>query len=327
MSPLADRYGRLFPYLRLSVIAACNFRCTYCLPHGTRRDAHAASPLSLGEIARLLHGFAQLGMHKLRITGGEPSVRRDLTAILCVASAIPGLRTLAMSTNGTLLTRRLAAWMDAGLNAINVSVDSLNRTTFARITGHDGLDEILRGIDMAIAAGMPSVKINTLMLRGVNDGELPAWFEYLRDRPVAVRFIELMQTGDNLAFFRDRHTRADKLEALLRSAGWRPVARAADAGPAIEYRHDDYAGRVGIIAPYSTGFCDGCNRLRVTAVGDLRLCLFGEFGVALRPWLRADDQVAELVQVIREQVDRKERSHFLRDGRTGITPHLASTGG
>ena len=327
MSPLADRHGRRFPYLRLSVVAACNFRCTYCLPHGTHPDPHPAGPLSLDEIARLLRGFVQLGLRKLRITGGEPSVRRDLTAILRVASAVPGIRTLAMSTNGTLLARRLGAWMDSGLNSINVSVDSLDRSVFARITGHDGLDEILRGIDMAIAAGMPSVKINTVMLRGVNDGDFPVWTEYLRERPVVVRFIELMQTGDNLAYFRDRHTRADRLEALLRNAGWQPVPRAADAGPACEYRHDDYAGRVGIIAPYSTGFCDGCNRLRVTAVGDLRLCLFGEFGVPLRPWLRADDQLGELVQVIREQVGRKERGHFLRDGRTGITPHLASTGG
>ena len=327
MSPLADRYGRQFPYLRLSITAACNFRCTYCLPHGTGADPRAAGPLSLREITRLLHGFAQLGMNKLRITGGEPTVRRDLTGVLRIASAVPGLRTLAMSTNGTLLARRLGAWMDAGLNSINVSVDSLDRMTFARITGHDGLDEILRGIDMAIDAGVHSVKINTVMLRCVNDGELPAWLEYLRHRAVVVRFIELMQTGDSVAFFRDRHTRADRLAELLRNAGWQPVSRAADAGPAIEYRHDDYSGRVGIIAPYSTGFCDGCNRLRVTAAGDLRLCLFGEFGVPLRTWLQSDDQIGDLVHVIREQIGRKEQGHLLHDGRTGITPHLASTGG
>lgn len=327
MLALADRYGRRFPYLRLSVVAACNFRCGYCLPQGYRPEPGADGPLSVAEIGRLLRAFASLGMHKLRITGGEPSVRRDLGAILRLASTVPGVNTLAMSTNGVLLARRLGAWMDAGLNAVNVSVDSLNPDVFAQITGTETLGEILRGIDMAIASGLRSVKLNALLLRGVNDGELPAWLEYLRERPVTVRFIELMQTGDNLVFFRERHTRAEAMEARLRESGWLAVSRADDGGPAREYRHEEYAGRVGIIAPYSDGFCDGCNRLRVTATGDLRLCLFGEAGVPLRSWLRDDSQMDELVAAVCEAVGHKERSHFLHAGRTGITPHLASTGG
>ncbi|TAM25627.1 MAG: radical SAM protein [Rhodanobacter sp.] len=133
--PLADRHGRRFPYLRLSITPACNFRCRYCLPHGYHAEAGAAGPLTLDEIARLLRGFAELGMQKLRITGGEPGVRRDLVEVLRTAAAAPGLKKLAMTTNGTLLSRRLHAWMDAGLNAINVSVDSLDRAAFARITG------------------------------------------------------------------------------------------------------------------------------------------------------------------------------------------------
>jgi cyclic pyranopterin phosphate synthase len=171
------------------------------------------------------------------------------------------------------------------------------------------------------------VKLNAVLLRGVNDCELPAWLDYLRDRAVGLRFIELMQTGDNLAFFRDRHVRAGKLEAELQEAGWEALPRAADAGPAREYRHPDYAGRIGIIAPYSKDFCAGCNRLRVTATGDLRLCLFGEFGIPLRPLLQDDDQLDDLVRAIGGQIGRKEQGHFLHQGRTGITPHLASTGG
>lgn len=327
MSPLADRYGRRFPYLRLSVIPACNFRCTYCLPHGYHADAKANEPLSLAEIRRLLRGFTELGMHKLRITGGEPSVRHDLTSILRTASAIPGVTKLAMTTNGTLLTRHLGEWMDAGLNAINVSVDSLDRAVFARITGHDRLEDILHGVDMALASGLSSVKLNAVLLRDVNDKQLPAWLDYLRDRRISVRFIELMQTGDNLPFFRDHHVRATELEAQLLESGWQPLPRAVDAGPAREYRHADYAGRFGIIAPYSKDFCAGCNRLRVTATGDLRLCLFGEFGIPLRPLLQADEQLDDLVRAIGGQIGRKEQGHFLHEGRTGITPHLASTGG
>ncbi|GAB2561001.1 GTP 3',8-cyclase MoaA [Dyella jejuensis] len=326
MSPLADRYGRRFPYLRLSVIPACNFRCTYCLPHGYHADPHAAGPLSLAEIARLLRGFTELGMHKLRITGGEPSVRHDLAGILRTAAAVPGITKLAMTTNGTLLSRHLREWMDAGLNAINVSVDSLDRAVFARITGHDRLPDILRGVDMALAAGLP-VKLNAVLLRDVNDAQLPAWLDYLREHHAGVRFIELMQTGDNLPFFRDHHVRAESLETQLQASGWQLLPRVADAGPAREYRHPDYAGRIGIIAPYSQDFCAGCNRLRVTATGDLRLCLFGEFGIPLRPLLQADEQRDELVRALGGQIGRKEQGHFLHDGRTGITPHLASTGG
>ncbi|KGI79010.1 GTP 3',8-cyclase MoaA [Oleiagrimonas soli] len=326
MHPLADTYGRRFPYLRLSVIPACNFRCTYCLPHGYRADPNAAGPLSLDEIARLLRGFTRLGMRKLRITGGEPSLRRDLTDILRTAASVPGVERLAMTTNGSLLTKRLDAWADAGLNAINVSVDTLDATAFAALTGHDRLSDILEGVDRAVERGL-TVKLNAVLLRGVNDDQLPAWLDYLRTHRVGVRFIELMQTGDNLDYFRRHHVRAELLEQRLRDAGWTALPRAADAGPAREYLHPDYAGRVGIIAPYSKDFCAGCNRLRVTATGDLRLCLFGEFGIPLRALLQRDEQIDDLVRAIGGQIGRKEKGHFLHEGRTGITPHLASTGG
>ncbi|TAL74984.1 MAG: GTP 3',8-cyclase MoaA [Rhodanobacter sp.] len=325
MTLLADRHGRRFPYLRLSVTPACNFRCSYCLPHGYRVEAGTAGPLSLDEIARLLRGFAGLGMHKLRLTGGEPSVRRDLGDVLRVAT-VSGVTKLAMTTNGTLLSKRLHGWMDAGLNAINVSVDSLDRALFARITGHDRLADILHGVDMALEAGLPT-KLNAVLLRDVNDRQLPAWLDYLRDHAVGVRFIELMQTGDNLDFFRRHHVRAAALEDHLRGSGWQALPRAPDAGPAREYAHPGYAGRIGIIAPYSRDFCAGCNRLRVTATGDLRLCLFGEFGIPLRRHLQRDDQLDDLLQAIGGQIGRKEQGHFLHQGRTGITPHLAATGG
>ena len=322
-----DRYGRQFPYLRLSIVPACNFRCTYCLPHGYKAAPGGAAALSIPEITRLLRAFAALGMHKVRVTGGEPSVRHDLTEVLRAVAAVPGVRKLAMTTNGTLLTRRLGDWMTAGLHALNVSIDSLDPAKFARITGHHQLDDILAGVDMTLSAGLPSVKLNAVLLRGVNDNELSGWLDYLRDRPLGLRFIELMQTGDNLAFFREHHLSVVALETQLRESGWTLVPRAGDAGPARSYQHADYAGRVGFITPYSRDFCSGCNRLRVTATGDLRLCLFGEYGTPLRPWLQADDQREDLLRVIAGQLMHKEKTHYLHQGRTGITPHLASTGG
>lgn len=327
MSPLADRFGRTFPYLRLSVIDACNFRCSYCLPDGYRSAGDRPRHLELDEIARLLRGFAAAGMRKVRITGGEPSLRRDLTAIIGVASTTPGVEKVALTTNGCVLGKRIDEWAEAGLTALNVSVDTLDPEGFARITGHDRLDAILEGIERALALGLASVKLNAVLLRGLNDAQLPAWLDYLRERPVGLRFIELMQTGDNLEYFQRHHLRADVLEAQLQDAGWRLLPRAPDAGPAREYEHPDYAGRIGIIAPYSRDFCAGCNRLRVTSSGDLRLCLFGEFGIPLRPLLQRDDQADELRATLATQLGLKKATHGLHLGQTGLTPHLASIGG
>ncbi len=293
MVVLADRYGRSFPYLRLSLLDACNFRCSYCLPDGYKANG-TSRWLSGEEIGRLLRGFAAVGLRKLRLTGGEPSLRTDLTDIIAAAAATPGIETVAMTTNGILLRRHIERWRDAGLNAVNVSVDSLDPARFRAITGHDRGRDILAGIDLALASGLRAVKLNAVLLRGLNDDEMPAWRDYLRDRRMTLRFIELMQTGDNRDYFQRHHLRADALEQSLLDDGWALVPRAIDAGPAREYAHPDFLGRIGIIAPYSRDFCEGCNRLRVTATGDLRLCLFGDFGIPLRPLLQSDAGIDEL---------------------------------
>jgi GTP 3',8-cyclase len=326
MGELIDRFGRRFPYLRLSLIEACNFHCSYCLPDGFKAAAERPRHLALDEIGRLLRAFAAVGMRKLRLTGGEPTLRRDLVDIIALAAATPGIDTIAMTTNGVLLSR-LHAWRAAGLTALNISIDSLDRERFAAITGHDRLPQLLSGVDEALGAGFDSVKINAVLLRGLNDDSLPDWLDYLRDRPLSLRFIELMQTGDNLDYFRRHHLRAETIEAQLRALGWRELPRAAEAGPAREYAHPDFRGRVGIIAPYSKDFCASCNRLRVTSSGDLRLCLFGEFGIPLRPLLQDDAQQDALIATLGGQLALKTASHALQDGRTGLTPHLASIGG
>ena len=326
MASLVDRFGRSFPYLRLSLIEACNYRCSYCLPDGYRAEGRPGV-LALDEIRRLVRAFAALGMSKIRLTGGEPSVRRDLLPVIAAVSAVPGIRKVAITTNGTRLPRHVRAWREAGLTALNVSLDTLDPARFEAITGHDRFAEVSEGIEEALALGFDSVKLNAVLLRDWNDDELPAWFDYLRTRDLSIRFIELMRTGDNQAFFERRHLRADALEEAIIAAGWTPRPRAPDAGPAREYAHPGYRGRIGIIAPYSKDFCAGCNRLRVTARGDLRLCLFGDFGIGLRDLLQSDDSFDALVARISTQLGLKAAGHGLHEGHTGLTPHLASIGG
>lgn len=327
MDLLADRFGRTFPYLRLSIIDACNFRCSYCLPNGYRAPPGRSRTLDLDEIARLLRAFASVGMYKVRLTGGEPSLRRDLVPIIRIAAGTHGIRTIALTTNGCLLLKRFEEWHAAGLTALNVSVDSLDSDRFRSITGAEALPDILAGVDQAIAAGLQTVKLNAVLLRGLNDDDLPRWFDYLRDRPVTVRFIELMRTGENREYFERYHVRTTSLENTLESAGWIAHGRAPESGPAREFAHPQFKGKIGVIAPYSSGFCAGCNRLRVTATGDLRLCLFGNVGIPLRPLLQSDDQQEELVATLRGRLPEKQLAHGLHRGDTGITPHLASLGG
>ena len=327
MTVLADRFGRTFPYLRLSIIEACNFRCSYCLPNGFLARPGRPEPLSREEITRLLQGFAAVGLRKLRLTGGEPSLRRDLPEIIASAAAVGGIESIGLTSNGTLLDRRVERWREAGLTNLNISVDALERERFHAITGHDRLDEILRGIELARGLGFKAIKLNAVLLRGLNDGQMPQWLAYLRERRLTLRFIELMQTGDNRAYFERHHLRTEMLETQLLDDGWRLLPRADDAGPAREYAHPDYAGRIGVIAPYSKDFCAGCNRLRVTHTGDLRLCLFGNVGIPLRPLLQHDDDRERLVATLRTQLGLKAIGHRLHEGETGLTPNLSTLGG
>ncbi len=321
-----DRFGRSFPYLRLSLTEVCNFRCSYCLPDGYRGDNRAAF-LTLDEARRLVRAFATLGTRKVRLTGGEPSLRRDLTPVIAALSAVPGIQQIALTTNGYVLPRYVRNWREAGLRALNVSLDSLQPARFRAITGHDRHAAVTSGIEQALALGFDAVKVNVVLLKGLNDDELPAWKTYLRERDVAVRFIELMRTGTNHAYFQRHHLRAESLQRQLQSDGWQLQSRSADSGPANHYAHPDYRGRVGIIAPYSSGFCANCNRLRITARGELRLCLFGETGTPLKPLLQSDDDHDVLVGRIADQLGLKAAGHRLREGMTGQTPHLASIGG
>ena len=326
MKPLQDLQGRKFPYLRLSVTDLCNFRCTYCLPDGCEDHNHKAS-LSLDEIRRLVTAFARVGVEKIRLTGGEPTLRKDFTEIVRTIKQVPGIKKIAMTTNGYKMDQRIGQWLEAGVDAINVSVDSLDPDTFKLITGHDRLQEILTGIQNGFAQGMSSIKVNAVAMKGVNDDKLDAFLAWVKDQPVTLRVIELMQTGENEAFFRQYHMPGSSIREKLLQKGWVRMVRSADAGPAQEFYHPDYQGKIGLIMPYSKDFCDDCNRLRVTSLGQLQLCLFAESGVELRDLLQADDQQPILLKRIQESLRLKEDSHFLDQGFTGNTQNLAQYGG
>lgn len=322
---LIDGYGRRFHYLRLSVTEVCNFRCSYCLPDGFRKTA-PLSFLSVEEIARLVNAFARLGVAKIRLTGGEPTVRGDIGEIIARVAATTGIDKVAMTTNGWNLDRHIAAWRAAGLTNLNISIDDLDAAAFAAITGHDRLDQIVAGLDAALALGVPAVKVNAVLLkRSVPEG-FDRFAAFVKTRPIAVRFIELMRTGDNADYFAANHVSGAILAAWLEARGWTARPRAFDDGPAIEYEHPDHIGRIGLIAPYGAGFCDSCNRLRVTARGKLRLCLFGQGGVELRDLL-ADDQPEAIAARVLAGLTGKSAGHRLHQGSPGDTRHLAQLGG
>jgi cyclic pyranopterin phosphate synthase len=323
---LTDGQGRRFYYLRLSVTEVCNFRCAYCWPHGFQKTGDDAF-LTVDEVGRVASAFSVLGVRKVRLTGGEPTTRKDITDLIARTAATPGVAKIAMTTNGWNLAKHAGAWRDAGLTAVNVSIDSLDPGRFAAITGHDRLNDVVAGVDAGLAEDFAAVKVNAVLLRDNAEAEFKAFAAFARTRPVAVRFIELMRTRDNAAYFKDQHLSGDVLKAWLDREGWIPRTRAFDDGPAVEYVHRDHKGRIGLIAPYGPGFCDSCNRLRVTARGKLRLCLFGEGGVELRDLLQADADRDTLVERIIAAMGGKAAGHRLAEDDPGDTRHLAQLGG
>lgn len=322
---LTDAYTRRFNYLRLSITESCNFRCSYCLPDGTDCSSRSGE-LTLPEIRRLVTAFAKLGTSKVRITGGEPSLRKDLSEIIATCKAVPGIEKVALTTNGYRLKRDASAWLAAGLDAVNVSIDSLDADTFHLVTGQDKLADILAGVSHAKAIGIKQVKINTVLLRQHNALALPDFMQFVQHQPIALRFIELMRTGDNSSYYQRQHLSGDSIQQQLLGQGWRLGVKAKTDGPALEYSHPDYQGQIGLIMPYSKDFCADCNRLRVSSTGQLYLCLFTDHYQELRSLLQNDDS-APLMRFLQQAVQGKAASHQLGQSFSGSTRHLAQIGG
>lgn len=328
MTQFIDSFARKFYYLRLSITDVCNFRCTYCLPDGYKpQGATNKSFLSLDEIRRVTRAFADAGTEKIRLTGGEPSLRRDFVDIIAAVHEHPGIRQLAVTTNGYRMERDVARWREAGLTAINVSVDSLDARQFHAITGQDKFHQVMRGIDAAFDAGFSKVKVNSVLMRDVNHHSLHTFLDWIRHRPIQLRFIELMETGEGSELFRRHHISGEVIRDQLIMQGWERQIRARSDGPAQVFRHPDYQGEIGLIMPYERDFCASCNRLRVSATGNLHLCLFGDGGVPLRDLLASDAQQPELQARIAASLGHKKQTHFLHQGNTGITQNLSFIGG
>jgi cyclic pyranopterin phosphate synthase len=324
---LTDSFDRRFSYLRLSITEACNFRCDYCLPDGTDCGPDArAQDLTLDEIRRLVSAFAKLGTRKIRITGGEPSLRKDLTEIIRICKATPGIQTVALTTNGYRLHKDIDAWHEAGLDALNVSIDSLDHAKFAMITGHDKLQKILQGLQRAADIGIASIKVNAVLMKHYNAESLNDFFEFVRTRPITLRLIELMRTGDNEAFFSRHHLSGDTIIDSLKAQHWQERLAGPHAGPAREFWHPDFSGGVGLIMPYSKDFCATCNRLRVSSRGELFLCLFVDQHQSLRHLLQTDDPQPAMT-FLQEAIKGKAYSHHLHEQNPGATRQLAMIGG
>ena len=329
MNKMSDSFGRSFPYIRLSITDVCNFKCGYCLPNGYFKVENKPGFLNLDEISNLVAAFTKLGVSKIRITGGEPTVRKDFFEVLRNIKSEHKINNLVITTNGYKLNEIAEELIATGINGINISIDSLDRNKFKEITGKDRLPQILEGINILQNKGFKNIKVNAVLLKNVNDSleEFQNWERFINNNEIDFRYIELMQTGDNLEYFKKYHISASNFRKYIESTDWKEISQIRDAGPSINYVHSKLKGKFGIIAPYSKDFCSTCNRLRITAKGELRLCLFGNTGTNLRPYLQNQNQKDELIELILKQLRFKKESHYLETGNTGITPHLASIGG
>ncbi|MDC9589045.1 GTP 3',8-cyclase MoaA [Xenorhabdus sp. XENO-10] len=326
MEQLVDAFLRKFYYLRLSITDVCNFRCTYCLPDGYRPHGHK-SFLSLPEIRRVSRAFAELGTEKIRLTGGEPTMRRDFCDIIAAVHENPQIKKIAVTTNGYRMERDISQWKSAGLTAINVSVDSLDPRQFYAITGQDKFFQIMRGIDAAFEVGFNTVKVNAVLMKNVNDINLSAFLDWIKYRSIQLRFIELMETGEGSDIFHRHHVSGKVIRHQLLQQGWQQQQRERSDGPAQVFHHPDYQGEIGLIMPYEKDFCQSCNRLRVSAIGNLHLCLFGEQGIPLRDLLSDDTSLDDLKLRIQGGLHHKRETHFLHQGDSGITQNLSFIGG
>ena len=316
--PLSDAFSRPITYLRVSVTDRCNLRCTYCMPEAGLPWIPKAEILSFEEIERIVAAAAAAGVHSIRLTGGEPLVRRDLASLVRALAAIPGIDDISLSTNGLLLAAQVVELREAGLRRVNISLDTLHADRFEAIARRPGLDRVLAGIDAANAVGLGPIKLNCVIMRGVNDDELLDFAELTRDRAIYVRFIEMMPVVENAGDQTDRYVSAKEMLARIgEREGLESVVGPGGNGPARYFAFPGARGAVGVISPLSHEYCDTCNRVRLTADGRLRLCLFGDYHIDLRTPVRAGASRDELEALFRGGMLIKPERHHLQLGEPG----------
>ena len=313
--PLTDSFGRVHNNLRISVTDRCNLRCTYCMPEEVvfmDRD----ELLTFEEIVRFVRVAAPLGIDKIRLTGGEPLMRRDLPRLVRMLCEVPGIRDVGLTTNGILLSNQAAAFCDAGMRRINISLDTLDPVRFRQLTRRDGLEQVVEGILSAKRAGFAPIKINAVCIRGTNECDVVPLAYFARQHGLQLRFIEYMPIGAD-AWERDKvyfaHEIMEQLERAI--APLVPAEHYDPRAPAMEFRYTDGGGEVGFIASVSRPFCASCNRLRLTSDGKLRNCLFALDEVDVKGLLRSNAPESTLADVIRANVQAKWEGHEINTAR------------
>ncbi|RLS39350.1 MAG: GTP 3',8-cyclase MoaA [Planctomycetota bacterium] len=315
--PLVDTFGRSHNNLRISVTDRCNIRCFYCMPAENVQFMDRVDLLTYEEIERFVRLTVPLGVNKLRLTGGEPLVRKDLAKLVAALSKIDGIEDIGLTTNGILLAEQAADLYAAGLRRLNVSLDALNAEKFKQITRREGYEKVLEGIEAAEKAGFQQIKINAVSLRGMTEDELVPFGHFARTTGHEVRFIEYMPLDADNAWEREKVLFAQEIIDII-SAGIRPLVPVPNAdprAPAADYQFDDGIGRIGFIASISRPFCSQCNRFRITADGKLRNCLFSLEETDLRSLLRGEASDEVIQQAVRNSIHAKWEGHEINTAR------------
>jgi GTP 3',8-cyclase len=310
-SALQDQFGRKIINLRISVTDRCNFRCTYCMPAEGMQWIARREILTFEEIERLVRIFASLGVDRVRLTGGEPMMRQNLDQLIAMLKQVPGIDNIALTTNGYFLEEGAKALIDAGLDRINISLDSLEREKFSRLVRKDMLDKVLRGIHTVAKLPIQSIKINMVVIRGVNDNEIPAFAQLAREHPFKVRFIEFMPLGADDDWGRDKVVPSSEVCQQIETVAPLVPIDETDLHPAARYRFADGQGEIGVISSVTAPFCDQCNRVRITPEGQFRTCLFSLQETDLKTLVRGDASDEDIATTIRQAVWQKEEGHLI----------------
>jgi cyclic pyranopterin phosphate synthase len=319
---LQDTFCRNITYLRLSLTDRCNLRCLYCMTEGQSHDDFTkldhGDLFSYEELIRVVRQAVDLGISKLRLTGGEPLLRRNVMHLVRELAAIEKLRDIRITTNGVLLARYARDLHEAGVRKVNISLDTLRRERFREITGRDYFGEVLEGIDRVLELGFSPVKLNVVVMRGINDDEIPDFARLSMEKNLQVRFIEYMPIGNDTRWREDTFVSADEIIGQVRALGELvPVPVEKADGPARLYRIGSAAGSLGVISPLSHHFCGSCNRLRLTADGKLRPCLLSDDEIDLRRVVRGGGTDEDIRETIRCAVTRKPAGHHFTEKGNG----------
>ncbi|MCA9075483.1 MAG: GTP 3',8-cyclase MoaA [Planctomycetaceae bacterium] len=311
MTPLVDSFGRVHNNLRISVTDRCNIRCFYCMPADNVQFMAKEKLLAFEEIERFVRIVQPMGIDKLRLTGGEPLVRRDLSTLIAKLSRIEGIKDIGITTNGILLAEQAQDLYDAGLRRLNVSLDALSAEKFKQVTRREGYEKVIEGIHAAKAAGFDPIKINAVSIKGITEEEIVPFGHFARETGCEVRFIEYMPLDADAAWEREKVLFADEIIDTL-TTGIRPLVPLANQdprAPATDYEFDDGIGRIGFIASVSKPFCMSCNRFRLTADGKIRNCLFSLEETDIRTMLRDGGDDEGIRQAVRESIGAKKEGH------------------